>query len=257
MIAAVAAALEGVVQIEVVSGFVGEGASVADRCAAGAHLVVADHNPVLRQGNSVVGEGRIPQNHHAGLRARQVNVPDDPNVEVFFVVPPNHAFHVVARSQRQRGLGARDSVGAFACGVHLRPHKFNVQIRCARGENRPKLTGIAVQPTKILVQPHQSVLNLRVRNVVGLVVVHHVEDHGDGVDGLGGVLVQSGALGNPPAYFGVRGCSSFLKTRQRCMVFICSTVALGLAIARQRKQCHPDGEHGEQSAFNPNQQPVG
>ena len=139
-----------------------------------------------------------------------------------------------------RQVRARDAVGALARGVHFCAHEFNVQVRGAGGKDGAQLAGVVVQASEILVQTNQGIVDLRVGNVVRLVVVHHVEHHGNGVGGLRGVLVQPWVVLNPLGYGVVGSGPTVLKTRQSGVVLVRAASVGGLRLqvqgARQENQ---------------------
>ena len=211
----------------------GERAPVAHGGARSAHLVVPNDDAVLGSGKTVVGKRRVAQHDNARLRAGEVDVPHHPNVEVLFVVPTHHALHVVVGRQREGRLRARDSVAALARGIHLGPNELNVQVRGAGGKDGAQLAGVAVQASEILVQTNQGIVDLRLGNVVRLVVVHHVEHHGNGVGGLRRVLAQPRIVLNPLGYGVVGAGPTVLKTRQSGVVLVRAALVGGLRLQLQ------------------------
>ena len=88
MVAKSASVLKRMVQIEVVSHLVGEGAMArAGRGSDVAQVVVTNHNTVLSHRYSAVRERRIAQYNTAGGDAGELNVSHHPDIEVLSVGP--------------------------------------------------------------------------------------------------------------------------------------------------------------------------
>lgn len=182
MIVAAAATLEGVVQIEVVARFMREGAVARARRGANvAEVVMANDDAILGAREVDLREGCIAENGAAGNA--DVDGADDPNVQVFAVVPADDALDAIVRADGLWGLRAGDAVGAVALRVLLGQTEFDLHIGSHIAKHRTEIACVRILASEVLVEDGHGRLDLRIADVVAQVSIHDVEDHWDDVKG--------------------------------------------------------------------------